>query len=184
MFKGRDVNVHIERTARVIMYGFLVNIITIIALIVSISSMTVNAKSPSAGLVRGLPLIDYFSAASIIILVLMVLAASMVSYMARLSTIRREFKDARRLIRIYIIINAIAMVFLATYFARANPLLQFWTNGLTTQSYLVPILIVSLMILLLLGIVVIYLGLISLGRVEDMFRPHRRPGRSPRPPPQ
>ncbi len=49
MFKGRDVNVHIERTARIIMYGFLLNIITIIALVVSISSITINAKSPSAG---------------------------------------------------------------------------------------------------------------------------------------
>ncbi|GGP22583.1 hypothetical protein GCM10007981_19230 [Thermocladium modestius] len=184
MFKGRDVNVHIERTARIIMYGFLLNIITIIALVVSISSITINAKSPSAGLVRGLPLIDYFSAASTIILVLMALAASMVSYMARLSTLRREFKDARRLIRIYIIVNAIAMVFLATYFARISPFLQFWTNGLTTGSAAVPVLVVSLLVLLLLGIVVIYMGLISLGRVEDMFRPHRRPGGSPRPPPQ
>ncbi len=108
----------------------------------------------------------------------------MVSYMARLSTLRREFKDARRLIRIYIIVNAIAMVFLATYFARISPFLQFWTNGLTTGSAAVPVLVVSLLVLLLLGIVVIYMGLISLGRVEDMFRPHRRPGGSPPRPPR
>lgn len=179
MFKGRDVNVHIEKAARTIMYGFLTNIVTIIALVVSISSITVNAESPSAGLVKGLPLIDYFSAGSIILLLLLILVSAMISYMARLSTLRREFKDARRLIHIYIIINAITAVFTATYLVRVNPLLGFWTNGLTTAAIIVPIFVVAIIVLLIIGIATMYIGLLALGRVEDLFRPRRKPGRSP-----